>query len=347
MSRGRHRHSPPLHRILAPASVAAAALACAGGAWLFGEPGVGDVETVVLRGLTAVAAAAAVTGAVLLRRWDRAAGKALGESKAKLAGTEWRAEERQAELEGELDEVREARDGMARKVREKRAELARLRTEHADLLRRYAHAEAERAGALEGRRRLELESGAPAKVLTAGATDHRSASGAPTPLTYVQADEALKALLRSGARQRRAREREAARERLVPAPGAGSTASAVVPPRPAPAPPGPAPAPGGALGPRRAVTPAAASPSVPEPVRAPDSGEQPEADRSEEQRRPGPAFDFFGGGSVRRKRGQAPERTAKPAAPEAGTEPEAEAAEPETSPKTADGAQTDRELRTA
>lgn len=229
MPRGRHRHSPPLHRILPPAAVAAAALVFAGGSWLIGDM---DGDALLLRGCSAAAAAAAVTGAVLLRSWDRAAGRRVGELKARLAGAEWRAEERHAELEGERDEAREARDGMARKVREKRAELARLRTEHAALLRRYAHAESERAGALEGRRQLELEAGEPvdAKELTASGADHRASTGAPTALTYLQAYEALNRLTRSRAKQLAQRGRMKAKERLVPAPDARATAAAVVPP---------------------------------------------------------------------------------------------------------------------
>ncbi|MFG3254346.1 hypothetical protein [Streptomyces sp. NPDC048172] len=202
MPRGRHRHSPPLHRLLSPVAVAATALACAGGSWLVGEAGVGDVETVVLRGLSAAAAAAAVTGAVLLRRWDRAAGRRVGDLKAQQASTAWRAEERQAELEDENEDLRERRTKLESKVRDKRAELARLRSEHADLLRRYANAETERASALEGRRQLELEAAEPAKALTVSATDHRLSSGAPTPLTYLQANEALNHLARNADRQR-------------------------------------------------------------------------------------------------------------------------------------------------
>lgn len=218
MPRGRHRHSAPLHRILTPAAVAVAALACAGAVWGVGEPGFGDPDTVVLRCCAAVAALAGVTGAVLLRRWDQAAGRRVGELKARYAGAEWRHEERQAELEGERDEAREARDEASAALREKRAELTRLRNEYAGLLRRYAHSETERASALEGRRRLELEASAPVPALTASATDHRRASGAPTPLTYLRAQEALRHLSRNAVRQREralALEREQERERVA------------------------------------------------------------------------------------------------------------------------------------
>jgi hypothetical protein len=208
MPRGRHRQSPPLHRLLVPASVSAAALVCAGGAWLAGEPGFDDPQTVVLRGLTAAAAVAAIAGAVVLRTWDKEAGKHVSELNAQRTSAEWRAEERQAELEEELEEAREERDKARGRVRDQQATLARLRNEHATLLRRYAHAEAERARALEGRRQLELESGEPAKALTAAATDHRQPSGAPTPLTYLQAGEALAHLARNHSRQREREEEQ-------------------------------------------------------------------------------------------------------------------------------------------
>lgn len=213
MPRGRHRQSQPLHRSLAPASIAAAALICAGGAWLFGEAGFSDTDTVLLRFCVLAAAAAAVTGAVMLRAWDRAAGRRVGELKQQQTSADWRAEERYAELESEVEEIREAREKLQGRLREKRSELAELRSEHADLLRRYAHAETERASALEVRRRLEIESGEPAKALTSSATDHRSPAGAPTPLTYLQANEALKHLDRN-LRRKLEREEQARQEEL-------------------------------------------------------------------------------------------------------------------------------------
>ncbi|MCZ0971372.1 hypothetical protein O1L55_07525 [Streptomyces albulus] len=111
--------------------------------------------------LAAGAAAAAVTGAVLLRTWDRKAGKRVAELTRARARDEWRTEERVAELETDVEESREIRAGLDAKLRAKRAELARLRSEHAALLRRYATAETERASALEGRRLLAIEAGQP------------------------------------------------------------------------------------------------------------------------------------------------------------------------------------------
>ncbi|MFI1964169.1 hypothetical protein ACH429_08530 [Streptomyces pathocidini] len=251
MPRGRHRQSPPLHRLLPPAAIAGAALACAAGAWLLGDP-------VALRICVAAAAAAAVTGAVLMRSWDRAAGRSVAELNRARVRDEWRTEERIAELEGDLEESRELRTTLEGRLRAKRGELARLRNEHAALLRRYATAEAERASALEGRRLLALESAAPARALTAGApearpsrgtwppTETRSSTetqsstgsrpstgtrasaearregpageglldgkGAPTPTAYATADKALAELVRNAARQRAQQTAEHQRE---------------------------------------------------------------------------------------------------------------------------------------
>ncbi|MFD5100309.1 hypothetical protein [Streptomyces albidochromogenes] len=187
MPRGRHRHSPPLHRLLPPSAVAGASILCAAGAWLFTEP-------VVLRGLVAAAAAAAVTGAVLMRGWDRAAGRRVAELTRARASDEWKTEERIADLESDIEESRELRARLDAKLRAKRVELAALRGEHAALLRRYATAETERASALEGRRLLAIEAAAPAKALPA-------AGSSPTPSAYLRAAMALDKLSRNAAEQ--------------------------------------------------------------------------------------------------------------------------------------------------
>ncbi|UKY51891.1 hypothetical protein [Streptomyces inhibens] len=204
MPRGRHRHSPPLHRLLPPSTVAGASIACAAGAWFVGDD-------LVQRVLAAGAAAAALTGAVLLRTWDRKAGRRVAELTRARVRDEWRTEERIAELETDIEESREIRSALDAKLRAKRAELARLRSEHAELLRRYATAETERASALEGRRLLAIEAAAPAKALPAVA-DSRPArrepatqpdrpATAPTTATYAQAAQALRQLARNAARQ--------------------------------------------------------------------------------------------------------------------------------------------------
>ncbi|MGW2776687.1 hypothetical protein ACWC4C_30020 [Streptomyces olivaceoviridis] len=154
MPRGRHRHSPPLHRLLPPSAIAGVSVACALGPWVFSE-------ATVLRALAAAAAATAIVGAVVMRRWDAQAGKQVAELTRARAGDEWRHEERVAELETDLEESRELRAKLEQRLRAKRAELAGLRNEHAALLRRYATAETERASALEGRRLLEIEAAVP------------------------------------------------------------------------------------------------------------------------------------------------------------------------------------------
>lgn len=159
MPRGRHRHSPPLHRLLPPSAIAGVSLVCAFGPWLFSQQA-------VLRVIAAFAAAVAVVGAAVMRRWDAQAGKQVADLTRARASDEWRHEERVAELETDLEESRELRAKLEQRLRAKRAELAGLRNEHAALLRRYATAETERASALEGRRLLEIEA-APAPALPA------------------------------------------------------------------------------------------------------------------------------------------------------------------------------------
>lgn len=158
MPRGRHRHSPPLHRLLPPSAIAGVSLVCAFGPWVFSQ-------TAALRIVAAIAAATALVGAAFMRRWDTQAGKQVADLVRARTSDEWRYEERLAELESDLDESRELRVKLEHKLRAKRTELAGLRNEHAALLRRYATAETERASALEGRRLLEIEAAEPARAL--------------------------------------------------------------------------------------------------------------------------------------------------------------------------------------
>ncbi|MEU1849820.1 hypothetical protein ABZ499_11220 [Streptomyces sp. NPDC019990] len=173
MPRGRHRHSPPLHRLLPPSAIAGVSVVCALGPWVFTEP-------TLLRALAAAAAVTAVVGAVVLRRWDIQAGKRVADLTRARASDEWRFEERVAELEADLEESRELRAKLEQRLRGKRTELAKLRNEHAALLRRYATAEADRASVLEERRVLEIEATAPVRAaLPAGATEAAHGDGAP------------------------------------------------------------------------------------------------------------------------------------------------------------------------
>nr|WP_308315941.1 hypothetical protein [Streptomyces sp. CC228A] len=206
--------------------MAGASVLCAGGAWLLADP-------LVLRLLVAAAAAAAVTGAVLMRSWDRTAGRRVAELTRARASDEWRTEERIAELEADLEEARDLRAKLDAKLRAKRVELAKLRNEHAGLLRRYATAETERASALEGRRQLALgataSTGDPAVPGSAGPGTAGGSTGAelavattaPTAGDYLRAARALQNLTRNAAAQEARRIAEAA---LRKAPG--STASA-------------------------------------------------------------------------------------------------------------------------
>ncbi|MET9670543.1 hypothetical protein ABZY19_35130 [Streptomyces sp. NPDC006475] len=198
MPRGRHRHSPPLHRLLPPSAVAGASVLCAAGAWFLTEP-------VVLRTLVTAATAAAITGAVLMRSWDRAAGRQVADLTRGRASDAWSTEEQIAELEADLEESRDLRTKLDARLRAKRVELAALRGEHAALLRRYATAETERAGVLEDRRQLAIEASAPKALMPAGST--------PTPSTYLRASMALDNLSRNAAAQEAKRTVEEARKR--------------------------------------------------------------------------------------------------------------------------------------
>ncbi|MEU7054903.1 hypothetical protein [Streptomyces sp. NPDC046197] len=170
MPRGRHRHSPPLHRLLPPSAIAGVSLVCALAPWVFTEP-------MVLRSLAAAAAATAVLGAIVLRRWDTQAGRQVADLTRARVSDEWRFEERVAELETDLEESRELRVRLEHKLRAKRAELAGLRNEHAALLRRYATAETERASALEGRRLLEIETSSDLPALPPARQDRAESAG--------------------------------------------------------------------------------------------------------------------------------------------------------------------------
>ncbi|WNE97397.1 hypothetical protein PS467_19705 [Streptomyces luomodiensis] len=184
----------------------------------------------MIRGCAATAAAAAVVGAVLMRRWDRSAGRRVAEAASEAARQEMKYEERIAELEADAEKAVELRVALNTRLRAKRAELARLRNEHAELLRRYATAETERASALEGRRRLALEAATtPARELEAapgatgadepasgvgepafGAGDSASGTAVLSASAYAKADEALNRLKESARRQKERREQAAA-----------------------------------------------------------------------------------------------------------------------------------------
>ncbi|MFG3247492.1 hypothetical protein [Streptomyces sp. NPDC048187] len=179
MPRGRHRHSPPLHRLLPPSAIAGVSVVCALAPWLFSD-------ALILRVLAAAAAVTAVVGAVVMRHWDTQAGRQVADLTRARASDEWRFEERVAELESDLEESRELRQKLEHRLRAKRTELAGLRNEHASLLRRYATAETERASALEGRRLLEIEAAPQTPALPAA----RTAPAQERPGAQAAGDEA-------------------------------------------------------------------------------------------------------------------------------------------------------------
>ncbi|AXE22342.1 hypothetical protein C0216_01815 [Streptomyces globosus] len=283
MPRGRHRNPEPLHRLLTPTAVAGVSLAGAAAAWLVDQ-------LLVLRLLAALAAAAGIAGAVLMRSWDRAAGRRVAELARERVKDEWRTEERIAELEAALEEARVLRGRLDGKLRAKRVELAGLRGEHAALLRRYATAETERASALEGRRLLAIEAtAAPAdapRELPA-VTEERTSSGAPTSVGYARAHAALAALAR------RAEQRAAGPAAIEAGPAAPQDAA------PAPASPAEPVAPAEPAAP---APPAAAGEGAALPARRPAAPVAP----YQAARRPAPrtmgGFDFFGTKSADRAR---------------------------------------------
>ncbi|MFF2026194.1 hypothetical protein ACFVW2_30915 [Streptomyces sp. NPDC058171] len=152
--------------------IAGASVLCATGAWFVSE-------AAILRGLVVGASVAAVAGSVVMRNWDRSAGRRVAELLRARTSDEWRFEERVAEIEGELESARAVRGKLEKRLRAKRAELAALRGEHAGLLRRYATAETERASALEGRRQLAME--------TSAAPADAASSAVPVPATASKA----------------------------------------------------------------------------------------------------------------------------------------------------------------
>ncbi|WP_073499103.1 hypothetical protein [Actinacidiphila paucisporea] len=204
MPRGRHRHSQPLHRLLPPLTVVGCAAVLAAASLTVADTG-------VIRILTAATALTAIAGAALARNWDRSAGREVAELEAARVREEWRTDERVAELETDLEESREIRGRLEKKLRAKRSELARLRTEHADLLRRYATAEAERARALEKNRQLRVGDAPQQFALTAG-------TSAVGPAAFLKAEQALRELSRNAAKQQAAATVDAARRREAAAP---------------------------------------------------------------------------------------------------------------------------------
>ncbi|GAA3051918.1 hypothetical protein GCM10020000_36580 [Streptomyces olivoverticillatus] len=168
---------------------------------------------------------------MLMRRWDRSAGKRVAQLTAARVRDEWKTDERIAELETDLEETRLLRTRVEAKLRAKRGELARLRTEHADLLRRYAAAETGRASALEGRRLL-AKGGAQGSA----ARGEASAPAVFDAAAFAKAADALRDLGRNAAAQRDAAARRDDEPKTpaakAPAPAKAPMAKALEAPKP-------------------------------------------------------------------------------------------------------------------
>ncbi|WP_326797391.1 hypothetical protein OG946_19815 [Streptomyces sp. NBC_01808] len=174
-------------------SFAAVALGCAAGAWLVS----GDGSAV--RWLAVGAAGAAVGASALMRLRDRMAALQVTEATGAQARAERQHEEKIAELKGDLEEARRVRGELEKRLGSRHGDLARLRTDHAALLARYANAESERAAALEGRRQLAIEAATPVKQLPPAGT--QSQIGPPSLSSYLRASHALDNLAGNAARQ--------------------------------------------------------------------------------------------------------------------------------------------------
>lgn len=301
MPRGRHRTSLQTRRLLPSLTAVAVASACAGGSLASDDP-------VTLRVIVVVAAAAVYTGAVLQRRRERIQDREISRLQTARIRDEWHTDEKIAELESDLEDSREIRTRAERKLNAKRSEFARLRGEHAALLKRYATAESERARALE-KSRLALGPAAPCSPLTPSA--FLRASAALDALTYNAArQEALEAAEAAERARRRQRDetRKAARAAAARAAEAGAAAAETAEAAPAAAGTGPEERGGaddGEAGPAAAPrhTRTVTGPEALRPVRELRRGRvpaaavavvPPSAQRVRRSPVPEPGFDFFG-----------------------------------------------------
>ncbi|MFE7188748.1 hypothetical protein [Kitasatospora sp. NPDC057595] len=244
MSRGRHRHSSVLGRVLPP-TAAGVLIVAALGALLFSQ------DTVLVRSVGAAAVLATLGFAVLLRQRDRAARAAAELSVAQRLRADERFEEQLAEAEYAAEVAEERATRFGRRLTAEKSRLAKAETEIARLLKERAVTVAEQA---------LKEAEAAQRALAASRPRHPA-----SPAAFVRAAAVLRQLERRAAQQeaqreqeaRRAAERAAGAEVALRARTAPATTSA--PQRVAPAVPAPVvpsvPAPG--------TAPSAASPAAP------------------------------------------------------------------------------------
>ncbi|MEV0530449.1 hypothetical protein [Kitasatospora sp. NPDC050463] len=238
MSRGRHRHSSVLGRVLPP-TAAGVLIVAAVAALLFSQ------DTVLVRSVGVAAVLAALGIAVLLRQRDRAARAAAEVSVAQRLRAEERFEEQLAEAEYAAEVAEERATRFGRRLTAEKSRLAKAETEIARLLRERAVAVAEQA------------------LKEAEATQRALAAARPkypaSPAAFLRAAAVLRHLGRQAAARDAQRERAAGAEVAVRARTAPAHVPAVAAPaRPVPAPVAPA-----------VPTPAASRPAVVAPAPAP------------------------------------------------------------------------------
>jgi hypothetical protein len=148
MPRGRHRQSSPLSRLLPPTACGVLAIASLISAVFTTDP-------VVLRTLVVAASVGAFAGAVLLRLREHAGEVDLEAEIAARARDEARFEDRTAELEAAAESAEEQVKRLERRLLAQRAQITRIESENARLLRDRARMAAEQAAreAEETRRR--------------------------------------------------------------------------------------------------------------------------------------------------------------------------------------------------
>ncbi|MFE9424443.1 hypothetical protein ACFYNO_15905 [Kitasatospora sp. NPDC006697] len=324
MSRGRHRHSSLISRALGPAAALVLTVAALAALLL-------SADRIVVRSVGAAAVLAVLGLALVLRQRDRAARAAAEATAARRIREEERFEEQLAEAEyaAEVAEERAARTG--RRLTAEKSRLAKAETEIARLLKERAVLAAEQA---------LKEAEAARKAAEAARPKHPV-----TPVAYLRASNALRALERRAElaevqaehlARRQARKAAAAlpparpveaavlpemREKHVPAPrpAAVEAARPAAPQPVAPKPVAPQPAAPQPVAPKSAAATAERAAVAPSPVRpmlaAP--GEQAAAamlpaERQRQRPRPqapgvrGAGFSFFDRGAALRAAAPAP-----------------------------------------
>ncbi|MFF1795522.1 hypothetical protein ACFVXQ_15100, partial [Kitasatospora sp. NPDC058263] len=191
MSRGRHRHSSVLGRILPP-TAAGVLIVAAVAALLFSQ------DTVLVRSVGVAAVLASLGIAVLLRQRDRAARAAAEVSVAQRLRAEERFEEQLAEAEYAAEVAEERATRFGRRLTAEKSRLAKAETEIARLLRERAVAVAEQA----------LKEAEAAQRALAAARPKYPAS----PAAFVRAAAVLRQLQRQAAARDAQRERAAGAE---------------------------------------------------------------------------------------------------------------------------------------